>query len=28
MTNAPEEKHGDDVLRGNRTFDDVEFENS
>jgi hypothetical protein len=27
-TNAPEEKHGDDVLRGNRTFDDVEFENS
>jgi hypothetical protein len=28
MTNTPEEKHGDDVLRGNRTFDDVEFENS
>lgn len=28
MTNSPEEKHGDDVLRGNRTFDDVEFENS
>lgn len=25
-TNAPEEKHGEDVLRGDRTFDDVEFE--
>jgi hypothetical protein len=27
-TNAPQEKHGEDVLRGNRTSDDVEFENS
>lgn len=27
-TNAPDVKQGDDVLRGNRTFDDAEFENA